>query len=67
MSAVTLRNGAEVIAQMPLGDRMYVAAKWHGAHPYVTWAVDDDGNAYWGKYFATQEEAISNLWERAAA
>ena len=66
MTTTTLKNGATVIAQLPSGDRTFVAAEWHGTMPFVTWAIDDDGNAYWGRYFATRDEAIENLKERAA-
>ena len=64
-----LPNGAavvEVIAQSP--DRMWVLAHRDEAYQqWVTWAVDRDGNCYWGHYLDTQTEARADLIARAYA
>jgi hypothetical protein len=58
-----LANGATVIAFFAIDDRMIVAAKWHGDQ-YVTWRVDEKGNAFLGHYFTNRDDAINDLKER---
>lgn len=35
------------------------------SQPYVTWRVNDAGEAYWGHYFTAYEEAVHSFNERA--
>jgi hypothetical protein len=60
-----LNNGAEVFALKGMKGRHWVvlAKTDQGIHPWVTWAVDQNGDAYWGHYFATQPEAYDD-WEK---
>jgi hypothetical protein len=54
-----LNNGAEVLAfKKILWSHMIVCAKWN--EEFVTWAVSDHGDAYWGHYFKTMDEAIAD-------
>ncbi|NIW99064.1 MAG: hypothetical protein GWN13_12630 [Phycisphaerae bacterium] len=59
-----LNNGARVLsyAQAVCG-RFYVAAEWHDE--YVTWAIDEEGNAFWGHYFDEPGDAFNDLQKRA--
>jgi hypothetical protein len=55
----TLKNGA-----IALDERNgYCIAKWNDE--YVTWAVDKEGNAYWGHYFSDIMEAVRDYMQRA--
>jgi hypothetical protein len=56
-----LNNGAEIIEQR--GE--VVLARWNSPHPFVTWRVDDEGNAYWGHYFKTELEARYSFERRS--
>lgn len=59
-----LKNGAEVIAR----DGGIVLAHWAGTvHPWVTWKVDREDNAYWGRYFANYDTALLDFVNRAAS
>jgi hypothetical protein len=60
-----LNNGAEIKAlKMIVGHHMMVLAFWEGdLRPWVTWAVDSNGDAYWGHYFVTEAEAYDD-WEK---
>lgn len=63
-----LNNGAEIKAfKQMIGRHMVVLAFWegHDPMPWVTWAVDDNGDAYWGHYFKTSDEAFDDWKERA--
>ena len=63
MAKEFLKNGAEVIAR----DGNIVLARWDAvAHPWVTWHVDAEDNAYWGRYFDNPGSAIKNFAERTA-
>jgi hypothetical protein len=33
-------------------------------HPYATWAMDKNGNTYWGHYFSSMFEATKDYVER---
>ena len=33
-------------------------------HPYVTWAMDKDGDTYWGHYHSTMFDALTDFIER---
>ncbi len=61
-----LNNGAEILAYKRIrNSHMVVCAKTEiGVHPFVTWAVDDNGDAYWGHYFLTEDEAMKDWRER---
>jgi hypothetical protein len=60
-----LPNGATVLAfKQRSNDHGVVCARTHGAHEYVTWAVDANSDAYWGHYFKTYDEAIVDWKER---
>lgn len=57
-----LNNGAEILAyKKRLNNHMIVLAKW--GEEFVTWAVSDNGDAYWGHYFKTEDEASAD-WEK---
>ena len=62
----TLKNGSTEIARVERGSSIYVAAHTGGVQPYATWAMDKDGHTYWGHYFETEQQAISDLKERAS-
>jgi hypothetical protein len=57
-----LNNGAVVIEQK--GD--VVLARWDRDGKYVTWKVDNEGNAYWGHYFTALSDAVADFNKRAA-
>jgi len=62
-----LPNGAEVIDfKIKCGGEITALCKRPGAeyHPYVTWRLDEVGNAFWGHYFKTLEEARDDFKER---
>ena len=62
MPEFKLKNGADLIAKY--GD--IVLASWDGhTFPYVTWKVDSEGNAYWGRYFADYNAALMDFVNRA--
>ena len=61
-----LPNGAEILQYKHdhKNNRSVVLCKQEGkVQPYVTWVVDTDGNADWGRYFFADqyEEAIENF------
>lgn len=64
-----LRNGATVLAVRSNPARYtIVAAHWvcsSTSHAYVTWAVDDNKDTYWGHYFKTEAEAHADLDKRS--
>jgi len=45
-----LPNGAQILQREYTERGWVMLCKWHGYQPYVTWRVDDAGNAYWGTY-----------------
>lgn len=53
-----LNNGATVIGQ--LGD--VVIAQW--GKEFVTWRIDNEGNAYCGHYFRNEDEAKQDFLRR---
>lgn len=61
-----LKNGALVLERGthigPLGAKQIVLAKW--GKEYVTWAIDDKLNAYWGHYFQRNLRAALNDYEK---
>lgn len=62
-----LPNGAEVIAHKQVARALatVVCRLWNNeVTPYVTWAVDENGAAYWGHYFRTYDEALADWKER---
>ena len=60
-----LKNGATEIARIEINGDIAVMAKRDDSYqPYVTWRMDNDGNCYWGHYFATHNEAAADLLER---
>lgn len=68
MITTILQNGGTVIAEVKIGDSHWVAALFHD-DKYVTWKVDVPNNvgkqaAYFGHYFDTKEEALSDLGTR---
>lgn len=62
-----LKNGADILQDLTTPNYRLVLAKWTGAHQYVTWRVDDDGNCYWGHYFDNEHRARADLYQRAMA
>lgn len=65
-----LPNGAVVVAAEPNGEYVVVLAVRPPRAPgrydqYVTWKVDpDSGDAYWGDYFVSFDEAVANFKAR---
>lgn len=69
----TLRNGAQVKMRrtMPV-DSMTVTREiilcylpWNEFHPYATWQINaGEGDAYWGHYFSTSEQALKDYEAR---
>jgi len=58
----TLKNGAKVVDFRIYGSGEIIAlCEWHGYHPFVTWRLDQEGNAYWGHYFETLEAAHADF------
>ncbi|MGW8180378.1 MAG: hypothetical protein ACWGQW_16705, partial [bacterium] len=50
---------AQILQRWRIGDNEWlVICWWQGSpHPYVTWKVNTDGEAYFGHYWGTYEEA----------
>ena len=60
-----LNNGATVMASKIKNDYVVVLAEWNDAYcRFVTWAVDERGDAYWGHYFSDQEKAMKDFLSR---
>lgn len=60
----SLPNGARI---MHTRGRL-VLAFWTGRHhPWITWKVDDEGNAHSGHYFSSEPEGLKDLHERQGA
>lgn len=61
-----LNNGAEIIAKKPVkGGGYIVMAKRDAAyHPFVTWFVDYENDAFHGHYFSDEGEAMDDFFER---
>ena len=63
-----LKNGATMIGLLrnKNGDQ-YVAAATNGmaGSPFATWAMGDDESTYWGHYFETEADAMTDLISRA--
>lgn len=58
-----LNNGAEILAfKQRLRGVLVVLAKWKD-NEYVTWVVDEKGDAYWGHYFNNEDDALID-WEK---
>lgn len=51
-AALNLLNGAEILNRFQVNEYFVVLCKWSSssAAPYVTWRLDEKGNAYWGHY-----------------
>lgn len=65
-----LKNGAEVINRWycEQRERWIVLACWQRGSvgwEYITWATDDCGNAYWGHYFNTYQQALEDFNKRS--
>ncbi len=61
-----LRNGARPVCRVETATRIFVLAEVSSTSaPWVTWEVDTDGNAYYGHYFSTRNEAVADLIGRA--
>jgi hypothetical protein len=60
-----LKNGAREVARVTGAQgRQWVLAETAGSLPWVTWEVDDDGNAYSGHYFYERLAAAEDLIKR---
>jgi len=63
-----LKNGAFVLEAFysSLTERRTVLAEWkqNTHHPYVTWRLDENGNAYLGHYFSTLDAATEDFNQR---
>ena len=61
-----LPNGAKVLDFAIRPDRTIVLAQWEKYLPeeqkeYITWALDEKKNAYWGHYFSDFNEAYDDF------
>jgi len=69
-ASMQLRNRAYVYGIAPASsDRSYrVVMAWYDGspHPWVTWAIDDEGNAFWGHYHTRPDVAFADFKERIA-
>lgn len=69
-ASMQLRNRAYVYGIAPAtSDRNYrVVMAWYDGspHPWVTWAIDDEGNAFWGHYHTRPDVAFADFQERIA-
>lgn len=60
-----LPNGATVLEVRNVLDHRIVLAKWFSpGMEYVTWAIDANGDAYWGHYFNDFGKAAKDFVER---
>jgi hypothetical protein len=61
-----LPNGAKVLDYKIYANGNIVALCEFGVgyHPFVTWRLDEEGNAFWGHYFDNAEEAYRDFEER---
>jgi hypothetical protein len=60
-----LPNGATILSALTKTDgRRYVLADGGGAEPYVTWQVDDRGDAFLGRSFTDIVAAAKDLTQR---
>lgn len=69
-TADRLPNGANIISRWyhAQRDRWIVLACWQKGNSrweYITWATDDCGNAYWGHYFNTYQQALEDFNKRS--
>jgi tellurite resistance-related uncharacterized protein len=63
--ANSLPNGAQILRRHNAGMGRYVVlCVWRGAQPYVTWATDNQGRAYWGHYFTRLDCAENDYCKR---
>lgn len=63
----TLKNGATEIARIEINGKIVVMAKRDDSsyEPFATWRMDEEGNTYWGHYFKTHNEAVTDMLARA--
>lgn len=64
-----LRNGCTVLRIKRINPdfRIILAMKPNPEgqyHPYVTWAMDEDGNTFLGNYFKTHTDALLDFEQR---
>ena len=61
-----LNNGAEIIARKPAkGGGYIVMAKREAVyHPFVTWFVNEENDAFHGHYFTNDDEAMTDFGDR---
>lgn len=59
----TLKNGAKVLCYREDRSGSIVLAE-NSMGDFVTWLVDDDGNAYHGHYFENYKEAMTDFLGR---
>ena len=60
-----LNNGSEILAQKIAKNGFIVLAKVKfGQGQFVTWYADKNGDAYWGHYFSSHDEAMADFYER---
>lgn len=58
-----LRNGAEVVAK---SKDVVLAVRDGVFEPFVTWAMNDRGDTFWGHYFSDEDVAVSDFAARVA-
>jgi hypothetical protein len=62
-TATQLPNDAIILARH-IPTKTVLCQREHSYQPFVTWKVDDEGNAYWGHYFERQETALRAFADR---
>ena len=55
-----------IIKSLNLGLCEFVLGKYSEVD-YVTWEYTESGGYFWGHYFGTEEDALADLYKRAAA
>lgn len=63
----TLPNGYVLIEKRLASDGQWIAlcCNLSAAQRYVTWLVNNDGEAYWGHYTNDVQEAVTDYMERS--
>lgn len=64
---MTLKNGAELKrlrTNKSTGEQFVLGYLAGRVTPWVTWALDDQGNTFWGHYFCDEDSAVLDLAKR---
>jgi len=64
--ADVLPNGARVIDyHISYSYDVTVLCEHTGIQPFVTWKLDESGNAFWGHYFSNASDARTDYFKRS--